>query len=715
MADALTPSQRKVVTFPYQPNSTVQIVAGPGSGKTLTLLHKVHHLIESGQVAPNEILILSLTNRAVDNVTTRLFDVFEALNERQTEEQLKETVNGIEIHTIHGLANRVVIEKEGIISVIEENGWRGLMKLVSDDFWKNQRPKIPNTKDFKKLFEKYKNDKSGKNEVVKKLVEVMRNCGVVTNDELIIRASEYLNESQVQDSAAVDMFQYTSALKYKIKVVIIDEFQDLYPSLLPLIQQIARGKQLLLFGDSNQSIYSFLGSNKVAMEGIEAIHTGEDLHVLHLHDNFRCTPEIMSTATQVINSKLRTVNNGGNETICKDQCGVEPIIENFTDVLDELEYVKDQICQLVCASAKLSDVAILTRTNNQMQLIADHLQLAGIKSRKLTAQPDWMNDTRIQFLIDLMKVISLTCREEHFVQDGIASRSWKSDFSIIVTLSALRGVGNQSIQILYSECQRQNTSLWRYISTVPKSDWPSELTNKRQIVAYTEGLKRLIDSGELSSCNDPMQILHMVCTFAQDMSYQMFQPRTQHDANQFKDHLEDMYRVLKLCLSDKPNEMPLIDWFLQTHFEQSLAFHHQTPNSMPLDQDALSLSTIHSSKGLEFPIVFLIGGMISVNSFDQVEDNVLYVGMTRAKNLLYLINTKHPRLSNPVVKKNVLTNEAFWRYYNADLRRVVPANLSTASQRYELLRQKRIGCSQSIRPLSSLSAACTRKFIRFMK
>lgn len=165
-------------------------MAGPGSGKTLTLLHKVHRLITSGQVKADEIVILSLTNKAVDSVIARLYGIFEDLNEEHSEDDLKDIVSRIGVHTIHGLANRVVSENEGLISVIEENGWRGLMKLVSDDFWKNKRSKAPNTREFKKLFEEYTHGGDNKSEVMSKVANIMRNCGVVTNDELIVRAAQ---------------------------------------------------------------------------------------------------------------------------------------------------------------------------------------------------------------------------------------------------------------------------------------------------------------------------------------------------------------------------------------------------------------------------------------------------------------------------------------------------------------------------------------------
>lgn len=689
MYKTLTASQSSVVEFPYAPKTTLKVVAGPGSGKTLTLLYKVHHLITSGQVKANEIVVLSLTNKAVDSVIARLYGIFEDLNQEHSEDVLKEIVGQIGVHTIHGLANRVVSENEGIISVIEENGWKGLMKLVSDDFWKNKHSKITNTREFRKLFEEYKYSGENKDAVITEITEIMRNCGVVTNDELIVRAAHYLRQDQQSPSATKDT-TWTNDLNKKYKVVLIDEFQDLYPSLLPFLRQLAEGKQLILFGDSNQSIYGFLGKNKELMKGLENIPSS-DFKVMQLRDNFRCTPEIMSAASKVIRGGCEKFDKKDVEVLVKKPCGVEPVVNDIPDPNDELQFLIDQISQLVCDSAKLEDIAVLVRTNAQMEIIANHLKAYGIDSHKLTAQPDWITDVRIQFLIDLLRAAVLSHREEMAMldKDTPQDHRWKTDFSIIVTLSALKGVGNQSIQTLYNDSRRLGMSLWSYISTVPKNRWPSAVTSRKKIEIYTAELKELLEGGKLVRIENPMDLLKEICNMAHRLDYQAVQVKSQNEADQFKQHLEEIFKVMKISSQNKPANQSLAEWFLQTYFEQSMVRHHEA-SSLNLDsgQGAVKLSTIHSSKGLEFPIVFLMGGLNSYSPFNYVEDNVLYVGMTRARNLLYLNNVRHSRIKRNVAKKDVTRDQNFWRYYNADLNRHTGVSSSVALHRYNFMQQK---------------------------
>lgn len=712
METNLTPSQLEVIRFPYKPKTTLKVVAGPGSGKTITLLHKVHHLISSGQVKPNEVLILSLTNKAVDNIIDKLLSIFEALNGdmNYSEEELKDIVTQIGVYTVHGLANRVVIENEGIINIIEENGWRGLMKLVSQDFWKGKSSKLTRTKEFERLFKEYKLGNGKKNEVMEKLTEIMRSCKVVTNDDLIILASEYLEKPSLsaKDSSEAT---FTGNLKEKYKIVLIDEFQDLFPSLLPLLNKVSLDKQLILFGDSNQNIYEFLGSNKAVLKSLEKIHGIDQLTVMHLHDNFRCTPEIMSAATGIICDKATSKNKYTSELVLKESCGVMPQINEIVDPVNELEFLTDQICQLVCSSAKLSDIAILTRTNAHLQTIADHLQAYKINFQKLTAQPDWMTDIRIQFLIDLLKVVTLVYREDSSTDSKrtLTGTPWRSDFSIIVTLSAIKGIGTQSIQNLYMDCRKRKLSLWKYITEVPKSEWPQQVTVKKKIEAYTAHLKGLVEGGAILKISDPMQLLKEISKVAHELDYYALQLRSGNEATEFKSHLEDMFKVMKLCAFNKPDDLSLAEWFLETYFDQSMIYHHINPNLESEGLGAVKLSTIHSSKGLEFPIVFLVGGFYS--NF-PVEDKVLYVGMTRARNLLYLNNVKHPKI-NPgswSLTPPLLSNEAFWKYYNRDLNR--PLSASNSNRKYEFLQKKYAMGTLSERGYSTY---CRRSVFRLCK
>ncbi|QHS76030.1 ATP-dependent 3'-5' DNA helicase [Saccharomyces paradoxus] len=686
--DKLTPSQWKVVNKPYEPESTLKVIAGPGSGKTLTLLYKVLHLVTVENIKPEEILIFSLTNKAVDSIIENLLSIFEDSHTN------KEIVRQIGCYTVHGLANRIVVENEGMINIIEEIGWRGLMKLLPPS--KRTPHHFRSYKELEKVVKDYKlNSARNKNPVIEKLVELMDNCKVMTNDDLIIRAKKYL-ELDCSHSDASSSF--TQDLQEKYKVVLIDEFQDLYPSLAPLITTICKGKQLIMFGDTNQSIYGFLGSNSEIMSQLDNLHPKNSTTVLKLFDNFRSTPEIISLASKIINLPLaeKQVIDGTDETpselVRKLPSGVLPQIVTFDDLAAESEFIVDKITQLICSSAKFSDIAILSRTNSHLTTLANILKKYGIPYQKLKSQPDWMDDLRIQFLLDILKVCSLASDEKH--DRGFnTSDKWQSNFSILVTMSALKGIGDASIQALYKACSLKNLSIWKYLTIVPNFEWPLGLSIKKKIENYTSNLYEMIEDDQIHQLDDPMELLEKVSGIANNLNLNPTYSQALGDPQsslEFKTHLQEMAQVMKVSKSNKPPGISFVKWFLETYFDQTMVFHQAKQALQTTGPGTIKLSTIHSAKGLEFPIVFLTNGTMSNFPMDT---NALYVGMTRARNLLYMCNMKHQRLvsKSPPYSRNIMSNNSFWAYYNKDMNRsAFGAEMAHDHniQRYNQLRKK---------------------------
>lgn len=681
---ALTTSQQKIIEFPYKPASTLKVVAGPGSGKTVTLLHKVHYLVKTEQVRPDEILILSLTNKAVDSIIGRLLSIFQESNGEigHTDCELREIVNQIHVNTIHGLANRIIIENEGIVNIIEDNGWRGLMKLLPQDLWKSQHSKLMSPRELQKMFSEYKLGNTRKNAVMERLMKIMEDCKVFTNEDLIYNAPNYLAHPTYRiDSLGSQCF--TRALIDGFKVVLIDEFQDLFPSVLPLIEKISYNKQLILFGDSNQSIYDFLGDNGTVIDRLDKLHTGDKFSVFHLYDNFRNTPEIISIASKVMRYKVDQDNFKKKDLVLKGPCGVYPELQEIGDPIEELEALVEKISLLVCSGAALSDVAVLVRTNAHVQMVAEHLRFYGIPFRKLTAQPDWISDSRIQFLISLLRAVVLVRRGIFEESDSLAAK--RSDFSVIITLSAIRGVGNQAIQSLFRCCNEKNVSLWNYITEIPRNEWPSVITNRKKIEDYITMISHLINENRLVEIEDPLQLLTRISEVASSLDFAPMMIKGERELHEFKTNLQEMFRVMKICSLNKPSGSSLADWFLETYLEQGAIQHHQVVPSEEIG--VVNLSTIHSSKGLEFPIVFLIGGLTHF----PMDQNLLYVGMTRARNLLYLSNIKNIDLSSNLISKEnepALLSTQFWRYYNQDLRRPFLYSTADSVKKYRMIQRK---------------------------
>ena len=661
MASQLTHSQLSVCNYPYKPASTLKVNAGPGSGKTFTLLHKVHKLIKSGQVRPDEILILSFTNKAVDNINDKLLGVFQETNSDElSSDEVREIVDQISVFTIHGLANKLVTEHEGVVNIIEDNGWKGLLKLISSKYWGDRQIRAPTAKNLEKILRKYKSTLTDtQDRTLKEIVKIMEDCKVLTNDDLILKAAKYLE----QDNKL--MLEFMETVKRKYKVVLIDEYQDLYPSLLPVITNVSQGKQLILFGDTNQSIYEFLGSNKEVMVKLDEINSGINTETLHLYDNFRSTPEIIEAVQRI--KPHPTAPGMHTDIVMKQPSLVCPIAHTFSNDSDQYGFLVNEITKLVCTGAKLSDIAILTRTNAQIKSISEYFDIYQIPYHKLTSQPDWLLDTRVQFIIDLIKVIVLTRHNNlHSYLDPVASPRL-TDFSIIITMSALRGIGPKTIQSLYSASIESGLSLWDYITTIDSAEWAPGITNKKKIVQYSEILLPIIESDALWNATSPMEILEVMSRVVVALDYPAIEGMSEKDSNLLETNLQEMYEVLSICSVEKNPDITLIEAFLETFFDKSAKYHHSKLIQESHGAGKINISTIHSSKGLEFPIAMVV---CPINDLFSIDDNTLYVGSTRARNLLYWIDVRNNAVKSRE-EPQLFSNEPFWNYYNRDLGRPV--------------------------------------------
>ncbi|CDO92820.1 unnamed protein product [Kluyveromyces dobzhanskii CBS 2104] len=664
-----TKSQTDIIQFPYTPNTTLKVIAGPGSGKTYTLLCKVRHLIDTEQLKPSEIVILSLTNKAIDNITDNLLQVFQERNDgKYTVSEVDEIVSQIGIYTIHGLSNRVVTENMGIVNIIEENGWRGLVKLIPKEFWTKRKINTTNdrfiTKKLQKLLAEYQIDSKDIDETIEKLTKLMKYSNVLTNDDLIKMAVEFLKTPNSEIDCS-----FTKFILDEAKVIIIDEFQDLHPGIIRLLETIIGHKQLLLFGDTNQSIYEFLGSNKEVMNELDRLKPEGQKFTKYIYDNFRCTPEISSTANAVINRSICS-DISPEHVVKKDPSNVLPIKYNCDELIDELDFIVSEICQLACSSAKLSDIAILTRTNAHSKAIADHLNTFGIPVTKLTAKPDWMSDQRIRFVIDIIQLAVSTIEEADLPDNAPLTMRTKSDFSVIVTLAALKGFGSNTLQKIHESATAGNTSIWRFLNESPTSQWGLTPAVTKKVENYSRVMSSLMNDPPILTIEQPHTLIEKCSDVISKLDLPLFVGNDRAELKSFELNLKEFYMAMKMVTLNKPHGLSLASWFLQTFHDQSILCHNN-PSSLTDNGQSLgsvNVSTIHSSKGLEFPVVFLMGRSDYGNF--PIESNLLYVAMTRARNLLYLTNVQHRSLLTlPTQKFSLMKNEEFWRYFNRDMNR----------------------------------------------
>lgn len=656
----LTAQQKDIINLKLEPRTIINVVGGPQCGKTVALVNKVIHHVINNNLSPNDILILSLTNKNVENlvqtgklIANKIYDV---------------TVNWdqFNVMTFHGLANRILLHDKGyptnnicnnIVSGVHE--WNLLYSLAEVD-WnyasiiegthkKNSPKQIKNKgKYLENIIRMYQNNSkkypftSNEESLAQNAINIMNDCKIMTNDDLVKNATEILKTQQVDSNSNLG-----NILKYKL--IIIDDSQDLYPLLLPFLEQMLRlnHAQLLLFGDPNQRLYQFMGDNLAVMRQLLGMYGNDKSITLKLDQNFSNCPEVLAFAknisltnpTHSLSNCLFTLNTASN---------INPQIYNFNDSLDQFEFIVQEISKIMTSGVtKFSDILILSQTNTYVNELINHLKLYGLPCEKVLNKPEWIDDFRIQFILNLLKIIEYEKKP-----------SMNCNFPVLIILSQLKGIGNKSLQTLYHYCQQnRNIDIWNYFLTTKLSDWDPFIFKKSRIYNYLLCIKKHIPE-KIAELNTT-EIIQMINDIIIELDCPLFKYISEEDLEDFKSKFKKMVNILHYYEYVKSGDLSLITFFL-THYLSS----KMENKSKYLNK--INVSTMHSAKGLNFPIVILANSPPNnSNKYFSIDTNILYTSITRAKHLLYLININHPRVSQEKFKKvpNIGLYEPFWRYY----------------------------------------------------
>ncbi|CAM9022850.1 unnamed protein product [Wickerhamomyces anomalus] len=522
----VTPSQSKVITHPVDTATTLQVVAGPGSGKTTTLVYKIAYMIGNLGINPSEILVLSMTNKAVEALQTQLSNI---LGEN----------NSVDVTTFHGYAHRCVINndqsQENGIQIIEDAGWRTLVRLLGNKVNKYQLIEIVdqirkdgwNEKYLQNVCRKFKLEMTE----LKDVMQTLDTSNVLIHSDVMRGAKAYIRDGRV-------------SLPYK--VVIVDEFQDVYPDIYELVELIARNAHLITAGDPYQSIYGFLGSNSSVHKTIKNF---KPIDKLYLSESFRSTPEIIEASDNLMKREAPSL-------ALKDISGFKPVAKLFTDVINQHEWVATEILRILKDSEGVvepNDITILAKTNGELTRFKTCLNFYGLLDYKLSSNPSWLSDGLFH-LIDYLRIL--------FAPES-------SNFPVLCTIALIPGVGPVTIKKFHKGALTSELSMWEYLRNLrEKNSLPPKLIPYFDLIEETR----------------------------QKINFD--------DADSIFNHL--------LHPRNYMNSLPI----------------SKTKNSV-------KLSTIHSAKGLEFPIVFVLGSTTG-DDYKPESKNLVYVAMTRAKTLLYM-------------------------------------------------------------------------------
>lgn len=609
MLDKLNERQKEAVLATEGP---VLVLAGAGSGKTTVLVNRIAYMISEKHIRPWNILAITFTNKAAREMKDRI------------ERLLGDTAKDMWIGTFHSVCVRILrscidllgyrrdfviydtadtktVMKECLRELdIDEKSFpvRNVLSIIS-----NAKNDLMDAATFENV---YKSDY--RMSIIAKIYyryqTKLRKNNAVDFDDIILNTVKILSENPDVLSKYQDKFQY----------ILVDEYQDTNNSQYLLINLLAQAnRNLCVVGDDDQSIYKFRGANIGNILNFEDDYS--DVQKITLDQNYRSTQNILDAANSVISNNkgrmgksLWTSNGNGNKVY----------VYTGTNEYDEARYIARQIKKHFDEQGSFSDCAILYRTNAQSRVIEEMLMRESVPYKVLSGLR-FYDRKEIKDIIAYLRVVY----------------NPNDDVSLARIINEpKRKIGNATLEKARNIARKKETSLYDVISHA--DDYPEFKTAIKKLLSFSEIIQSLI------KLKDTVTIEDLTGRILNDTGY--MPALVMEDTTESKTRIENLGEFISVITEFEKNEETgnTLGEFLENISLVS------DIDGYDENEDSAVLMTIHSAKGLEFPIVFLSGleeglfpGMRSMESDDDIEEErrLCYVAITRAKEQLYITKT----------------------------------------------------------------------------
>ena len=604
--------QKKAVEDVCNP---VLIFAGAGSGKTRVLTHKIVHLIEKGLFKPEEILAVTFTNKAAEEMSKRVQSL------------LKQKNVSLNIGTFHSICSRLLrqeihrlgFSKDFVIYDVQDQ--TALIRVVMDEL--NIARSYVDPKSVRNKISFYKNKLMDFEEAKRSARTVLDKtiCDIFKKYQSALKKNNALDFDDLLLFPLVLFEEFPDVLKKyqeKWKYILVDEYQDTNRPQFLFISSIATAhNQICVVGDDDQSIYGWRGADIRNILDFEKTFPGCEIY--KLEQNYRSTQQILNAASAVVKNnedralkELKAMNGAG------DRLGL-------LETNDEMEEA-DALISVLEKEIKMnkrtfSDFAVLYRTNAQSRALEDSLRRNGIPY-KIIGGIRFYERKEVK---DLLAYLQLLVNK----QDTISLRR--------VINFPPRGIGLKTVDKCVQEAKKCKKELFDVL------DDPSKMNIRGK---QAEELKTFYEI--MSKYNDLLDKLNageLVRTLVDETG--MLKHYKKQDTLEDQERINNINEVLNSVdefMTRSPNAM-LTD-FLE---EVSLLTGIDNWNDQ---ENRVTLMTVHSAKGLEFPVVFLTGmedGLFPLYNALQdkkeleEERRLFYVGLTRAKQNVFLLYANNRR------------------------------------------------------------------------
>lgn len=588
------------------------VIAGAGSGKTKVLTHKIAYYIANG-AKPWNILAITFTNKAANEMKERI------------EKLVGDSAKDIWMGTFHSICVRILRK------YIDRIGFNTDFVIFDTS---DQKTLIKECLKTLKVDDKLFTDKgvlseisNGKNEMLEPKAYSVKYSGDFRKEKI---AEIYtLYQTKLKENNALDfddIINFTikiltdnpDVLEYyteKFKYILVDEYQDTNKAQFTLVSLLgSKYGNVTAVGDNDQGIYSFRGADISNILNFEKDFPGTQ--IIKLEQNYRCTRNILKAANAVIKhneakyeKKLWTQNDEGHL----------PCIYSGEDEYDEGRYIVEQIQHLKREEYfKNSDFAVLYRMNAQSRAIEDILMREGIPY-KVIGGLKFYERKEIKDIIAYLRLI-------HNPSDNLSLKR--------IINEPKRGIGKTSLDKIQEISDNSGTSMYEIIKKADKYELTRVYANSRDFITQIE---------ELRAKKEEIKISDLIKQTLKTTGYtKALELENSVEAQTRIENLEEFLTVA-IEFEEQSADNTLSEFLNNITLSSDI-------DGMEDQEDSVTLMTLHSAKGLEFPVVFLVGmeegifpGYKSIGEPLALEEErrLFYVGITRAKQYLYLTCAKH--------------------------------------------------------------------------
>jgi DNA helicase II / ATP-dependent DNA helicase PcrA len=609
----LNDAQRTAVTAPPTP---LLVIAGAGSGKTRVLTHRAAWLIDVEGVSPQSLLAVTFTNKAAAEMRGRI------------ESLLGMPVNHLWIGTFHGLAHRLLRrhwQEAGLpqnFQIIDSDDQQRLIKRLLKNLELDESRWVPreiqyfiNAQKDEGLRPQHIDDDNDPQRrqfiaLYKSYQDVCERGGLVDFAELLLRAHELWRDNP----------ELLAHYQARFRHLLVDEFQDTNAIQYAWLRLLA-GRDGVPFavGDDDQSIYRWRGAR------VEHIYRFQKdfpkASVVKLEQNYRSTATILKAANAVI------ANNGSRmgKNLWTEGAQGEPIrVYSAYNERDEADFIVGRLRDWSDHGNPRADAAVLYRSNAQSRVLEEALINAGLPYR-VYGGLRFFERAEIKDALAYLRLI--------------ANRDDDGSFERVINRPT-RGVGARSVESMRAYARANSCSMWRAAGAIASDELGGRAASS--VLAFMTLIERM--ARETQGLELHYQVDHAI----QASGLIEFFRKEKGERGETKiENLEELVSAAKGFSADPAEEMSALDAFL------SHAALEAGEGQADAWEDCVQLMTMHSAKGLEFPLVFLCGledGLfphqrsISDPAGLEEERRLCYVGITRAKKILYVTHAEQRRL-----------------------------------------------------------------------